>query len=130
MSSIVQRGAREYSAGRRPARRAKQARSACEPCGLAHRYDLPSYPKGLRGAQRRTARPRPPLRSPHAPKGFCGPAARTARQSRLAVPASLVVLAHVSWIRKGSGRDLDVFEVCFSKIDGYVWDMEGIYACM
>jgi len=33
-------------------------------------------------------------------------------------------------IRKGSGRDLDVFEVCFSKIDGYVWDMEGIYACM
>jgi len=29
------------SAGLRPARRAKQARRGCEPCGLAHSYDLP-----------------------------------------------------------------------------------------
>ena len=35
-SPLVQRGVQMESAGLRPAPRAKQARSACEPCGVAH----------------------------------------------------------------------------------------------
>ena len=46
---------REFSAGRRPAPRAKQARRGCEPCGVTHCYDLPTLQRvsaGLRPAPR------------------------------------------------------------------------------